>query len=431
MAKDIALAKPLSNGDDAYGNNMAATSRKTILTLACFLVVSSMMHAATASVIAVYKNAPSPIRHGAKRLSEFTGIPIGVTSAKRPAIRIALSTAQNPKLGAQGYTITSKNGFIFIQGNDAEGAANGTFTFLRTLMIEHRKDPFTREWNVEEKPAFSIRSMQVAAYRFGASFGFAALSPDRWTFSEWKEYVDFMRLCNMNVLVMASHRVYDPGYPQSEREKWRYEVWKKVMDYCHELGIKFHWYMNPNLVPAQTYWDNPDQRADQAQGAWYADGLSWFKGKDKILKVQRNTFEFFRGMDGLELIYTDGGGLSFDNATVNNPTGYFVDATNSYRKLLQETGNGGEFVFWNWIPDIWSKVFLSEETLKTIRHFRLYKMICFRSFLKILLGWTPRFSLKSRIGSNTLGSAELPRYGKACWWGKNTASGPSLIFFGI
>jgi len=325
---------------------------------------------ASASVINVYKGAPSPVQRATERLSQFTGIPVEKAPAKQAAIRIAVNSAQNPKIGTQGYTIFSKEGSIAIQGNDAEGTANGVYTFLRTLMIEHRKDPFTRQWSVEEKPQFPIREMLVSPYRFGASFGFAALSLDRWTFSEWKEYIDLMRLCNMTTVVMGSHRVYDPDYPQSEREKWRYEVWKKVMDYCHQVGLKFNWYMNPNLVTQQAFWDNPDKRASQAEGGWYGNGLSWFKGKDLILKIQRHTLEYFHGLDGLELIYTDGGGFSFDDATVSNPTAYFADATRSYRRLMKELGNGSYFVYWNWVPDIWSKVFLPAELTKKYPKFQ-------------------------------------------------------------
>jgi hypothetical protein len=292
-------------------------------------------------------------------------------SGKDRSIRIELNSSQNPRIGNQGYTIrSSKEGEMTIRGNDAEGTANGVYTFLRTLMIEHRSDPFTRAWDIEEKPQFAIRAMQVAAYRFGASYGFAALSPDRWSLEEWKTYIDFMRLCNMTTLVMASHRAYHPDYPQSEREKWRYEVWKQVMDYCHQVGIKFNWYINPNLVTQQAFWDNPEKQAVQDQAGWNSSGLNWSQGKDLILKNQRYALEYFRGMDGLEVIYTDGGGLSIDDVTSQEPTAYFADATKSYIQLMQEVGNDAEFVYWNWVPDIWSKVFLPEELLKKYPKYR-------------------------------------------------------------
>lgn len=292
-------------------------------------------------------------------------------AGKKSAIRIELNSTQNPQIGTQGYTIrSSKEGDITIRGNTDEGAGNGVYTFLRTLMIEHRRDPFSRKWEVEEKPHFPIRQMQVAAYRFEASYGFAALSPDRWSLEEWKEYVDFMRLCNMTTLVLASHRAYHPDYPQSEREKWRFEVWKEVMDYCHQMGIKFNWYINPNLVTQQAFWDNPDKRASQEIGAWYGNGLNWSTGKELILKNQKYAFELFREMDGLEIIYSDGGGFSFDDATGADPAAYFADATRSFIELLREVGNDAQFVFWNWVLDFWSQVLIPEAILKQYPKYR-------------------------------------------------------------
>jgi hypothetical protein len=304
-------------------------------------------------------------------LSQYTGIPVEKAARQERSIRIELNSTPNPKIGTQGYTIrSSKEGEITIRGNDAEGAANGAYTFLRTLMIEHRKDPFSRKWEVEEKPQFSIREMQVSPYRFGASYGFAALSPDRWSLEEWKEYVDFMRLCNMTTLVMASQRTYHPDYPNSWREKWRYEVWKQVMDYCHDVGLKFNWYISANQVAEQAFWDNPDKRAIQEPGHWYGNGLIWSKGKDIIVKNQKYALEYLRGLDGMEVIYSDGGGMSFDDATGADPAAYFADATRTYMKLMKETGNGSDFVFWNWIMEFWSKIMIPQPLLQKYPKYR-------------------------------------------------------------
>ncbi len=49
-------------------------------------------------------------------------------------------------------------------------------------------------------------------------------------------------------------------------------------------------------------------------------------------------------IDGLEIIYSEGG-FSFNKDTSADPSGYFADVTNSYRKLLNELGKGKEFVY--------------------------------------------------------------------------------------
>jgi len=330
---------------------MGCWSRIAISTFSLLLTLATSSRAA-APCISVYANAPTPLRHAVHRLSQYTGIPEDQASGKEAATYIELNSPQDPEIGAQGYTIRSTNeGGITIRGNTAEGAANGVYTFLRTLMIEHRKDPFSRQWDIEEKPQFSVRVMQVAPYRFGGSYGFAALSPDRWSLEEWKAYVDFMRLCNMTTLCMVSGRSYHPDYPNSWREKWRFEVWKQVMDYCHQVGLKFNWMMAPNMVPEQCFWDNPDKRT-VADNAWWGSALIWSKAKDLILKNNRFMLEYFRGLDGLELIYTDGG-AHWDEP---DPAGYLADSTRSYMQLMKEVGNDASFVYWNWLLDYESKV---------------------------------------------------------------------------
>jgi hypothetical protein len=316
---------------------------------------STILLATTTVVVLSYKNVPSPVLHAVDRLSAYTGIPLGQAKSNFLSLKIEINATKNPRIEPQGYTIRSAHRVITIGGNDNEGVANGVYTLLRTLMIEHRKDPFSREWNMEEKPAFTLRSMQIAPYRYGASYGFAALSPDRWSFEQWKEYVDFMRLCNMTTLAMGSTRMYDPEYPDSRREQWRYEVWKQVMDYCHQIGMKFDWFMMPNLVPEQAFWDHPEKRYVNEHGAWYGNGLDWNKGKEEIIKTQKYTMGYFRDLDSLIMMYSDGGSFFFDSREgSSDPTAGFSDVTNAYLKLLHDVGNHAKFVNMNWGLQLWA-----------------------------------------------------------------------------
>ncbi len=314
----------------------------------------------TGAVISPYDNAPTPVLHAAHRLSQYTGIELGKSSGTERSIQVELNGTPNFKIGTQGYTIRSnKDREIAIRANGPEGAANGIYTCLRTLMIEHRKDPFTRDWAIEEQPQFSIRAMQVAPYRFGASYGFAALSPDRWSLEEWKEYVDLMRLCNMTTLCLVTGRIYHPDYPNSWREQWRFDVWKQVMDYCHQVGMKFNWMMAPNGVTEQCFWDNPDKRT-VVDNAWWGSALIWNKSQDLILKNNRQTLEHFRGLDALELLANDGGA----HLDEPEPAAYFADSMKIYMNLMREVGNDGGFIYWNWLMDFWCKIDTPDELLK-------------------------------------------------------------------
>jgi len=309
----------------------------------------------------------TPLRHAASRLGDYTGIPVSAGGARQ--VRIELNGRADPGIGAEGYRVQSRGGDILIGANTETGLANGVYTLLRTLMIEHSVDPFARSWDIEEQPHFSFRSMMVAPYRFGGSYGYAVLSPDRWTFDEWRDYLDRMRLTNMTTLSLAAARIYDPAYPRSEREHWRYDMWKKVMDYCHQIGLRFNWFNAPNLVSQQAFWDNPDKRADSSVLFWYGNSLNWKRGKDVILANAKYTFEHFQGMDGLELIFSDGGAFSIDDDT-SAPAEYIADAVHSYRKLLREAGNDASFIYWNWILDIWTKVHMPDELLDRYPKYR-------------------------------------------------------------
>ena len=64
------------------------------------------------------------------------------------------------------------------------------------------------------------------------------------------------------------------------------------MDYCHQIGMKFDWFISPNLTPEEAFWDNPDKRYINEHGAWYGNGLDWTKGKDLIVDTQKYTMGY-------------------------------------------------------------------------------------------------------------------------------------------
>ena len=316
--------------------------------------------------ISIYNNAPTFIRHAVGKLSKYTGIMEGINKEGDPGIRVEIDKMSFPKIGRQGYIIQSINrSNIIIKGNHDEGIANGIFTMIRTLMIKNIEDPFRLNWKIKEEPRFSVRNINIAPYRFGGSFGYAVLSPDRWSIKEWMEYIDLLRLCNMSsITINTASRIYHPDYSQTLREKWRYDVWLEVKDYCHQVGIKCNLFIAHGATPQEIYWNNPELRATgQEAGGYYGCGLMWRKAKNMILDVYRYMFEHLRGIDGLEMIYSEAG-FSFDDKTSADPAGYFADVTESYRNLLEETGNSGEYFFWNWVFDLWTEVVLPESLLK-------------------------------------------------------------------
>jgi hypothetical protein len=100
------------------------------LVLSAFSVAifhSTVLSAATGNVISSYKNAPSPVTHAVQRLAEYIGLPVGKGGSSTSALRIELNSQEDPRTGAQGYTIGSANHNLVISGNTSEGAASGSF----------------------------------------------------------------------------------------------------------------------------------------------------------------------------------------------------------------------------------------------------------------------------------------------------------------
>jgi hypothetical protein len=91
------------------------------------VVMSDTLLAQPGGIIVVYKNAPSPVRHAAERLSTYSGLSLSTAKANAAALRIELNATKDPKIEPQGYTIQSANKGITVSGNDAEGAANGVY----------------------------------------------------------------------------------------------------------------------------------------------------------------------------------------------------------------------------------------------------------------------------------------------------------------
>ena len=333
-----------------------------IVLLTCGLFFQSQVARSEQGVIEMPSSASTALHHALNRLADFTGLQIGAPGKQGIALRLAIDPPASHSVGKQGYMIRSGSTGITVTASDEEGLTNGIYTLLRTLMLEHLTDPFSRSWNVHDKPRFQTRAMIVAPYRLGGSFGFAELSPDMWSFEHWRRYIDWMRLANMTTLTIGSARIYNPDYPNSRRDAWRYDVWKRVMTYCHQIGMKFNWFSAPNLVTQQAFWDNPDKRAYQEPGAWFGNGLDWRSAKDLILSNQKYGLGEFAAMDALELIYSDGGAFNFDDP---HPASYIADATRSYRALLRNVGSDAGFVYWNWTLDFWSKVLIPKDILST------------------------------------------------------------------
>ena len=309
--------------------------------------------AATDSGVQYEKNAEPQVERACERLGEYMAVTAGAEIRAERVINVQRLTKEARELGREGYRITTeKPSLISVRANTDAGLANGVYTLLRTMMIEDTHDPFQRDWEVEETPFFRIRSMMVAPYNFGFAHGYSILSPDRWAFKHWKQYLDFLRLCNLNRVGIYPMRAYDPKIPETIDNKWRYEVWREAMDYAHELGMEFTFVLTANFVPQELWWRYPELRCEH-EIAWAGAALCYSKARDIIRETQRYTFEFFKDADHFMLMFSDGGGACYCDRCSADQAVVFLRMVTDVRDTLSEIGSNADVIFWNWALDFW------------------------------------------------------------------------------
>ncbi len=310
-------------------------------------------NAATDCAVRYEQSAQRQVERACERLGEYMDVPAKPEVGAERVIMVQRFAKEARELGTEGYRITTENpSLITVRANTDGGLANGVYTLLRTLMIEDRRDPFEGNWQVEETPFFRIRSMMVAPYNFGFAHGFSILSPDRWAFKHWKQYLDFLRLCNLNRVGIYPMRAYDPQIPETIDNKWRYEVWREAMEYAHELGMEFTFVLTANFVPQELWWRYPELRCEH-DTVWAGAALCYSKARDIIRETQRYTFEFFKGADHFMLMFSDGGGGCYCDRCSADQTAVFLRMVADVRKTLSEVGSNADVIFWNWALDFW------------------------------------------------------------------------------
>jgi len=292
-----------------------------------------------------------PLKLACSRLAEH----LKAHPAKGRITATRLKTA-DPALGEEGYVIRSSGEVIAVEANTEPGLANGVYTLLRTLTIEDLKSPWDRAWNVRERPQLRWRSMMVAPYNFGGAHGFSVFSPDQWALKHWKQYLDYLRLFNLNRVAIYPMRLYDPAIPETWPNKERYAIWKQAMDYAHDLGLKFGWVQTANHVHQETWWRNAALR-NEHEGGWKGCALCYSQARDLIRKTQRHTFEQFKDADDFVLMFSDGGGACYCDACSQDQAALFLQMVDDTRTTLSEVGSKAEVVFWNWALDWWYSEF--------------------------------------------------------------------------
>lgn len=304
------------------------------------LCLNSTAHAAA---VHVPDKVHSQVKHAAARLQEQLNTLAEVPADARVVVTIAKGSV--PECGEEGFAIRSSSAMeIQIRANSDAGAANGIYRLLMTIRTRQMTNPFGEKWDLTESPQWAQRRVAVTSY----TFDLTKITPDTWTFADWKQHIDFIREFNINYLSIMNLHLYHPDLPETYGNKWRFDVYKQVIAYAHELGMKVSVMSCYNQVPAAVFWQRPEWRTTAIPG-YFGQALCWSKAKDEIMKYQRYAIDYLDGLDGIELMVTEPLGWCMCEQCSSDPAAVYVDAVKEFGKALRKNNPNGNVVFWNWL----------------------------------------------------------------------------------
>jgi hypothetical protein len=283
------------------------------------------------------------VGHAATRLEDllhgWKGVPADAS------VEVRVSPGRDPDLGDEGFTIrSSSNAQIRIEANTDAGAANGIYGLLMEVRHRQSERPFEETWDLRETPYWADRRVSVASY----AMGMTKMTPETWTFEDWKAYIDFVRSMNMNRLSILGLFPLHPDVPESNKGRWRMEEQARAIAYAHEHGMKVNVMAAYNHVPTQVFWDRPELRTDPVPG-YFGLALCWSKAKDLIMKFHRQSFETLEGLDGIEVMVTEPLGWCLCDRCRPDTAAIWLDAVREMGGALRRLNPNAEIVFWNWL----------------------------------------------------------------------------------
>jgi len=294
------------------------------------------------SFVRVPQRAHSQVKHAAARLREYL-TSLGKVP-DRAIVEVKIRKRSVPQAGDEGYAIrSSARNKITIAANTDAGAANGMYGLMMASRTRQMKNPFAETWDLMETPRWSQRRMAVASFLIGLT----KMTPDMWTFEDWKQYIDFVRQFNINYLSILSPYMYHPDMPETYQNQWRFDVFRQVIAYAHEHGMKVSLMNCYNQAPARAFWEHPEWRAVGLR-AYFGQFLCWSKAKREIMKYQKAIIDYLDGLDGFELIVAEPTGWCLCDQCSSDMGAVFVDAVKEVRRAFRRKNPDGQIIFWNW-----------------------------------------------------------------------------------
>ena len=129
-------------------------------------------------------------------------------------------------------------------------------------------------------------------------WGFEELSPDAWTFEEWKSYLERIRSLGANSVMIFLLALYHPDFPELEKNAWRYRVIREAIIYGKSLGLKMYVMWVYSMLPSPLWWKYPSLRAKVRTG-YHGITFCWERREEhNILRIHRFIVDYFKEADG-------------------------------------------------------------------------------------------------------------------------------------
>jgi len=194
-----------------------------------------------------------------------------------------------------------------------------------------------------EQTPFKYRCM----YLHPIDWKLTHLTADTWTLDEWKLYLDLIQAAGANMLKIFiwPTQYYHPDYPETFRNKWRYEVYKQALQYAHTLNLETHVGFASNGVPPSVWLAHPDKRAKEI--GYTGIEMCWQRGRQQILEFSGHLMDYFTpAADGFIVWYADPGLCVCDECVPYTPV--MLDMMRTYEQLAGERAQMHHCPWWIW-----------------------------------------------------------------------------------
>jgi len=156
----------------------------------------------------------------------------------------------------------------------------------------------------EQRPAFPRRG----TYAHSIPWHLGKMTTDTWTLDDWKWYLKLLQAagCNLLKIYIWPNQFHLPGQPETEKNRWRYEVYREALRYARALGMEAYVAFSNNTAPPHVWLAHPELRATEV--GYRGITLCWNRGKHQIVPYQKYIIDYFADVaDGFIVWFADPG----------------------------------------------------------------------------------------------------------------------------